>query len=969
MATTDDRRIRADKLFAAALDLSPKKRPAYLDRACQGDGELRALVERLIAGAEIEETQLMPGGGIQGPLWDGLMDDVLSGEDDGEPEPVTDDTTPVGTVLGSYRLVREIGRGGMAVVYLAERADGQFRQQVALKRIQQGIDTDEAIQRFDQERQILALAHHPHIAQLLDGGVGPKGRPYFVMEYVDGRPIDRYCDEERLSVTERLGLFLQVARAVSYAHRNLVVHRDIKPSNILVTDDGHAKLLDFGIAKVLSAEAAPGAAPVTRTHGLLMTPIYASPEQVRGQPVTTASDTYQLGLLLYQLLTGRWPYHLAEHQPIAVIRAICEDEPTRPSTALAGTVAAPSNDDPPATPEAIGEARRTSAMRLKRQLAGDLDNIALMALRKEPERRYGAVAQMIDDVESYLAGRPISARGDNFAYRMGKLVQRHKAAFTTAAAALVLLTALAVFYTFQLARERDRAQLSAAEAGQVADFLSSLFEVSAPTRSKGESITARQLLDRGATRIEDELADQPRLRAAMMTRMGNVYRELALYEEARPLLEHAVALRREAPGPDRLELAESLLELARLREEEGEHADAQDLYEQTLAIRELALGPDDAQVATVLNGLGRVLELQGAFEQARRYHQRALGLLESTLGPDHPEVGRSLLGLGKVHKGTREFEEAKALLSRTLEIFEASYEENHPYIADTRVSLASVLRFTDGPAAARTQYELALPLLERVYGPDHPAVASALDQLGRLLNALHERKQAIAQHQRALAIREAAFGPDHPTVGASLNNLGLVHWREGDLELARGFFERSAASLEANVGPDHLNVSKPLASLAEIQAELGATIEAAALFERVLEIRERGLGSEHSLLARPLYNLGRLRMRQGKPEVAEGLLRRALALGRDHKAQRHAEIFWPRIYLGRCLTALKRFSEAEELLLQNLAEVDVDALVRKHTRESLVTLYEAWERPGKADVERQALEALRVAAADVNLAD
>ncbi len=961
----DELRIRADRLFDAALDLGPEERRAYLDDACDGDAELRALVERLIAAAEIEETQLMPGGGMQGPLWDGLMADLESGE---SPEPAggassarrrrDPDTTPIGTVIGRYRLVREIGRGGMAVVYLAERADGQFVQQVALKRIQQGIDTDEVIQRFDQERQILALAQHPNIAQLLDGGVGPRGRPYFVMEYVEGRPIHRYCDEQRLSVRERLELFLQVSRAVDYAHRNLVVHRDIKPSNILVDAEGHAKLLDFGIAKVLSAEAAPGVAPVTRTHGLLMTPVYASPEQVRGEAVTTASDIYQLGLLLYQLLTGRWPYQLAEHQPIAVVRAICEDDPTRPSTALTSS-SAPPTDDEPTTAEAIGEARRTSAARLRRQLAGDLDNIVLTALRKEPERRYGAVAQLIDDIESYLAGKPISAHADSFLYRVGKLVRRHKAAFSTAAAAVVLLLALAVFYTVQLARERDRAQLAAAEAGQISEFLSGLFEVSAPTRSKGEAITARQLLDRGAVRIEDELAGQPRLRAAMMTRMGNVYRELALYEEARPLLEQAVALRRDEPGPQQLELAESLHGLARLREEEGEHAESQSLYEEALTIRELALGSEDVEVAHARAGLGRVLELEGAYEQARRYHQRAFEIFEAALGPDHPEVGRSLQGLGTVAKRTREFEEAKALLSRALEIFEQRYEDDHPYIADTRVVLAGALRFTGDAEGARAQYEQALPLLEQAYGPDHPAVALALDQLGRLLNAMKDRQAAIARHERALAIREAAFGPDHPLVAGSLNNLALTHWGNKDLDRAQGFFERSAASLEASLGPDHVDVSKPMNNLAQIRQDTGDLEGAAALYERVLEVRERSLGPEHSMLTRPLYNLGRVRMRQGDPELAEPLLRRALALGRDQEAHRHPEIIWPRIYLARCLTTLERYTEAEELLRANLAEDGVDLRSRQKTRGSLIELYEVWGRPEELARQRQALAELK----------
>ena len=954
MASSDDLRTAADRIFAVALDLTPAERPTYLDNTCGGDHELRTLVERLITAAEVEETQLMPGGGTRGPLWDRLMDQL----DNGDEEPVKEETTPIGTVIGRYRLVREIGRGGMAVVYLAERADGQFRQKVALKRIQQGIDTDEVIQRFDQERQILALARHPHIAQLLDGGVGPGGRPYFVMEHVDGRPIDHYCDDERLPVTERLGLFLQVARAIEYAHRNLVIHRDIKPSNILVTADGHAKLLDFGIAKLMDAEAAPGQAPVTRSFARLMTPIYASPEQVRGDPVTTASDVYQLGLLLYQLLTGRWPYRLTERQPMAVVRAICEDEPTRPSTALEDAGPVPAADPATTTPAAIGEARRTSALRLKRQLAGDLDNIALMALRKEPERRYGAVAQLIEDVESYLAGRPVSARGDSFAYRAGKLVHRHKTAFATAASAAALLVALAVFYTFQLARERDRAQLAAAEAGQVSDFLSSLFEVSAPTRSKGEAITARELLDRGAERIEDELAGQPRLRATMMTRMGNVYRELALYEEARPLLERAVDLRRQAPGPDRLELAESLQALARLREEEGQHAAAQELYEEALAIRELALGPDSVEVADVVDGLGRVLELQGAFEQARRYHQRAFEILSARLGPEHPQVGRSLLGLGKALQRLRKLEESKDRLARALEILERHYEDDHPYVADTRVLLAGALRFTGDATGARAQYERALPSLEKAYGAEHPKVALALDSLGKLLNATHERESAITYHRRALAIREQAFGTGHPQVASSLNNLGLTYWGDKDLEQAMACFERSAEVYEAALGPDHLDLTKPLHSLAEILAEIGDLAAAAALFERVLAVRERALGPDHSLLARPLYNLGRLRLRLEDPRAAEPLLRRALALGRDREPHRKAEIIWPRIYLGRCLTALDRFQEAEDLLLENMAEDDVDRPSTERTRESLIDLYETMGRPRDAARERQALAAL-----------
>ena len=949
---TEPLRLRADEILKEALDLPRSERPAYLDRACGGDAELRTLVERLIRNCE-DESFLTPGGGMMGPLFDGLVEEL---EEEHKP-------SPEGTLVGSYRIVRELGRGGMAVVYLAQRADGQFEQQVALKLLRRGFDSGETLQRFDRERQILALAHHPNIAQLLDGGVDPEGRPFFAMEYVEGRPIDRYCDEARLGLRQRLGLFLQVARAVDYAHRNLVVHRDIKPSNILVTAGseaggqgvGHVKLLDFGIAKLL--DSAPGAAALTRSHAQVMTPLYASPEQIHGEAVTTASDVYQLGLLLYLLLTGRWPYRVGEAHAGAVVRAICHDEPTRPSTAVEAQGPSLTGEEPQ-TPEAIGDARRSSPARLKRQLSGDLDNILLTALCKEPERRYGSVAQLIADVENFLADRPVTARADTFLYRAGKLVRRHKASVVTALAAAVLLAGLAVFHTVQLARERDRAQLAAARATQVSDFLGGLFAVSAPTRSKGEQITARQLLDRGAGRIEDELADQPELQAAMMTLMGNVYRELALYEEAEPLLERAAAVRRERPGPRRLELAGSLHALARVREEQGGHAAAAALYGEALGIREAALGPRHPEVARTLNGLGRTLALQGDFEAAEGHHRRALGILEDALGPEDPEVGRTLTSLGAVLARVREFEEARGLLERALGMLERSYEPDHPHVAHTKIFLANALRFTGDTAGARAQYESALPRLERAYGPDHPEVASALTRLGNLLNSIGEPEAAIERHRRALEIRRQALGAGHALVASSLNNLGLAVWRKGDLGSAEGYFEDSIRIWEAALGPDHVDVAIALRNLAEVLEQSGELAAAVPLYERVLEIRQRVYGPDHSLLSPPLYQLGMVRLQMGDPVAAEPLLRRALAVGRDRDPYRRREVLLPRIGLGRCLVALERYAEAEELLLANVGEDEVDPETRRKTREALADLYEAWGRPREAARERRALAEL-----------
>jgi serine/threonine protein kinase len=525
LASSNDLWQRADGIFDEALDLPPAQRAAFLDRACGGDSQLRALVERLLNAAEIEDPGFKSGGALQGTFGDTFRSELTHSDD-----------VPAGTLIGRYRIVREIGRGGMSVVYLAERADGQFRQEVALKLLQSGIATGHIARRFDRERQILAQARHPGVARLLDGGTGPGSRPYLVMEYVDGRPIDLYCDEERLSVPDRLHLFLQVAHAVEDAHRNLVVHRDIKPSNILVTADGHAKLLDFGIAKLLDPTATSGEA-LTGSAIRLMTPAWASPEQVRGNPVTTASDVYQLGLLLYLLLTGCFPYDVGDGAPAVRMLAIAQQEPVRPSAAVTAPEScgvAPGQE--PKTVEEIARVRGTTAARLRRMLAGDLDAIILTALCKEPEKRYGSVAQLIDDLERSFAGRTIGARPDTWTYRTGKLIRRHAKAFTAAAAVAAVGLSLGLVYTSELVQERDRAR-------QEAEFLRELFEGSSQRGAQGEALTPRQLLDRGVARVDLEMADDPELQADLLEDLGNMYRNLGLHAEARDLQTRAATLR------------------------------------------------------------------------------------------------------------------------------------------------------------------------------------------------------------------------------------------------------------------------------------------------------------------------------------------------------------------------------------------------------------------------------------------
>jgi len=947
-----DRWRRADEVFEAALDLPPVERPAYLDEACGDDAELRALVERLLASSEEETRSLHPGGALDNPLW-GEVARELAGEE-GEEE------SPSGRVIGRYRILEEIGRGGMAVVYLAERADGQFEQKVALKRIKQGVDTDEVVMRFDQERQILALARHPNIGQLLDGGVDDDGRPYFVMEHVEGRPIDDYCDERKLSVPERLRLFIQVARAVSYAHRNLVVHRDLKPSNILVSDEGVVKLLDFGIAKLLDSEAAPGAMPLTRTDARPMTPVYASPEQIQGDPVTTASDIYQLGLLLYEMLSGCYPYKLAERSPHEAVRAICETDPTRPSNAVLAAAghSPPISGEAPPTAEAIGRARRTSPDRLRRELSGDLDNIVLMTLRKEPERRYGSVAQLVEDIERYLDGRPVKARPNTFTYRTGKLVRRHRVAVATAAAALALIVTLVVFYTVRLTRERDRARVAAAEATQVADFLRSLFEISAPTRSLGEQVPARRLLDRGAERIDQELAGQPEVQASMMTLMGEVYRELALFDEAEPLLERAVELQRSEDGnPD--DLAHSLTSLAVLRAGQGKYDEARDLVEQALALRREHLPADDPELGRTLETLGRIALSQGSYEEALEIQEQARRILAAGAPPEDPTSGLSWMSSGQALLALQRYDEAEKTLRTALSSLEPSQGPDHPYVAEVRRLLGTVLRHLGRDVEAEEQLRLALPALEQSYGADHPKVADGLDLLGGVLSSLDRMDEAIEARERAAAIYEDVYGPEHPVLASVLNNLGRMYQKEHRYSEARDLYQRSAKIIEASLGADHLNILTPLRNLATLAYQSGELDEAAALFERVRLGYEKSFGPRTPYLVFPLYRLATIRLDRGDPEGAEPLLRQVLELGRNEGTSRFPQIVRPRIDLGRCLTQLGRYAEAEEILQLNIEEGDLDYGSALRTHEALAKLYDTWGRPREAAAHRAEMETLR----------
>lgn len=782
-------------LFDAALEEDASRRDAFLKEACAEDAALRAEVESLLHAHEAE-----------GPL-DRAMDEMSALYRPEEGSSLRERR------VGPYELVDELGRGGMSRVFLARRADGQFEQEVAVKLLATGVPTPEARERFVAERQILASLDHPHIARLLDGGVSEAGQPYFVMEVVEGAPIDEYCEACRLSLPERLGLVLDVCDAVQYAHQTLVVHRDLKPTNILVTDAGQVKLLDFGIAKLLAPDALlGGSAPHTRTGLLPMTPEYASPEQIRAAPISTASDVYQLGIVLYELLTGTRPYRVEGRTPRDVERVICEERPTRPSAAVAQI------DD--------GEDRSDGPVRDPSVLRGDLDTIVMKALRKEPERRYDAVEQLAEDLRRTLDGRPVSAHPDSWTYRGRKFVDRHRWGVAVAAVIVVLLAGYAATVTWYSQRTQTalaRAQAEAQKAQRTTDFLVGLFEQADPYGTGSlpytDTLTTGQLLERGVDRARSELSGQPEVQATMLRTLGRLYRQRGNYDEAEPLLEEALAIQREDPSSSPLDSAESLHELARLLRHKGEVERAERLYREALATQRDELGDaPHSGMAKNVSELGVIAARTGAYERADSLFREALSMRRALHGPDHPEVATALHALGLLHVVTGNLGDAEQMLRRSLEIRRNHVDDDTPLVAETLDRIGQVLVKQGKTDEAESLLEEAWAIRKAQFPEVHPARATSLANRGRLRRAERNYEAADSLFREAQEIYQSMYGTQNMDAASLLFERGRVSQamgRGGDA--ARRY--RKALSIQTSLqGSDHPAAQRSREALAELQA-------------------------------------------------------------------------------------------------------------------------------------------------------
>lgn len=781
---TPDRWERVSEVLDHVYEHPPGEWETVLDEICEDDA-VRAEVEAFLE-AEDEAGAFLEAGA--GPHLSALLPDEAS---TGKADATIDPLDP-GQRLGSYCITDTLGHGGMSVVYQAERADDQFEQTVAIKLLRGALDT-EILQRFRAERHILAALDHPNIAQILDGGTTPDGRPYFVMEYVEGRPITEYCDEAQCSIEERLDLFRTVAETVQHAHQSLIIHRDLKPSNVLVRDDGTVKLLDFGIAKVLDAGPDKSfTAPSTQTGRHLMTPEYAAPEQVKGEAITTATDVYALGILLYKLLAGRRPYVLDEQSPYEVVHKVCETDPDRPSTALLET----RDDVPP--PETVADARNTNTPQLQRRLRGDLDAIVLKALRKDPEARYDTAAALADDLRKYRAGRPVQAHTGSWTYRLRKFVQRRRTALASGALILVLLLGYAVTVTIQA--NRIRAERNEAEA--VTSFLVDLFEGSDPLQNtralSPDSLTLETLLDRGAERVRTDLAGQPAVQARLMSVVGRVYTNTGHYSEADSLLEAAIALRRTHGNASPLKQAWTKRTMAYSHFRQGRFDEAERLYRDALTTYRRQNSAPLSRKASVLNGLALVLDERGAPAKADSIYRQ---LIERYRSERDSVPGTYLHNLAISLEHRNQFDQALQMHEKALAAFKRRHGESHPAVANAIARTAFTYQRAGQRQRADSLHRKALTMRRELLPSTHPHLASSLVRYGWLLVQRGQVEEARAKAQEGLSILTAHLPDDHWQIAAARSVLALCDMAEGDFEAAESPLRTQFKTARQQFGP------------------------------------------------------------------------------------------------------------------------------------------------------------------------
>ena len=959
---TPERFEAVKRVLMAIIALPPDEQSSGLDRECAGDPALRDEVAALMTG---DLPSVMQTGGLAGRL-----------------ETIAAAAEPAGRQIGRYRILGVLGEGGMGVVYRAEQT-APIRREVALKLVPPGLDSARVVARFASERQTLARMNHPYIAQVLDAGSAEDGRPYFVMELVEGEPITDYCLRERPPIDVRLRLFLQICDAVCHAHQRGIIHRDLKPSNILITGHGTdlvPKVIDFGIAKAIAGS--DGDRLVSTMDGQIIGTLeYMSPEQagVIDAEVDTRSDVYALGIVLYELLSGSRPYTLRKRTALALEMA------TR---------------TPPAPPSQVGPAN--GAWRLSGK--SDLDAVALMAMERMPDDRYASVEQLAGDVRNVIDRRPVRARTQTWTYRTQKFVRRHAAIVAAASLAAALVMAGVVAIVSQRNRavasearavaEAAIAKAEAEKATAVSQFLTNLFQASNPANALGANATARELLARGERRLATDLGSQDAVRATLMDIIGVVYQQLGMIDDAERVTRESLAVRRRVFGDVHADVATTLDNLGQLMRYRTRYAEAVPMHDEALRIRRAVFGPRHAAPANSLNNLGLALLQWARPHEAEPFIRESLEIRTEQLGPEHVDTTVSMSNLGDVLEDLGQYEEAARWYRRAIDVRQRTLAPNHPRQALVRAKLSSLLltegKFQEAESLARRVLAIRL----EIYDADHADIALAKNQLAALLLEMDQVDEAETLLREARATIRRRYGERHMELAACLLNLGSVSEARGNFGEARTLYEQARAITIELQGQQHESMAAALTSLGRIHYVQGALADAERDLRRAVEIREAlrlqrtprhaatlmwlgrvkegggrlgeakadleaALAIDRGLLpsgsagtAATLVAMGRLMMRQQQPSAADPLLRDALAWRQANLPVKHRAIGEVKAALGEALLGQEEYREAESLLLSALENVPAAltplAYNQGSVRALVVRLYEASGQPQKA---------------------
>ena len=891
--TDNERFKRAREIFERTIEVDPADRDAFVARECGDDAELLAEVQGLLK------------------TYDAAPDSFL------EKTPLDLGEHAAPAEIGPYKIVSKIGEGGMGAVYLAEQAE-PIRRKVAIKLIKPGLDSQQVVSRFQAEQQALAMMNHVNIAKVFDAGTTDDGRPYFVMEYIEGVTLLEYCDEAEAPIHERVRLFMQVCEGVQYAHQQGIIHRDIKPGNIIVTGSGEQatpKIIDFGIAKA-TEQTLTEETFLTREGELIGTLEYMSPEQADRVAADTRSDVYSLGVVFYELLTGSLPFEpkeLRESGFEAILRHLREVDPPVPSARVSG----------------MGSAGRDTAARrhsepksLVRTLSGDLDWITMKAMEKDPGRRYVSPMMFADDLRRYLNNEPVVARAPSAAYRARKFIRRHGIAVAFVSVIFVAIAAFAVNQTLQaqrLAAERDRANLEAESAQAVADFMIEVFGEADPEIAQGEEFTVRHAVDAGAQRIREDEDMDPVVRATIMNALGRIYRQLSELSLADTLTQQAVA-------------------------EMLEH------------------GAPPIRTVTACYNAAYILQALDRYDEGLEYCNKGIEIAESNFPPGH-EARLRIYGItALMQKRLGNYEEAVAGHERViaaLEVSDLPHEKRTDRIGVNYNNMGLVYIRLDQPDKAKECYEKALALYRSVHGEKHPKIAGTTGNLAEAYVTLGELDKAAETQRIATQLCIEVYGPEHRSVGTQYNTEGNISSRLGDYEKAIEYYDKAYEIWAKALGPDHHYLYYPYKNKGEIYMKTEQYPLALEMYMKARDIYLNALGPEHNLMAFAEFQVGDVMGQMGDDAGAEPYLRRAYERALDHRPQTDISIR-TKVWLGWCYLNQEKYAEAEPPLMEAHEIVwdnDIEPW-KAYTVEPLVKLYSETGREDLAAEQQTILDGL-----------